>query len=113
METSIGQTFTQSLTFLSGATVTIPYPAGILSSLSLTYVLGTQTATAIVTFPVGCAPATTTMAPATTTTTTPTPNTFAVTTTTTLPPGVTTTTKPPTTTTTQPNPITVTIPKTK
>jgi len=105
MQTSIGQTFTQPLTFLSGASVTIPYPAGILSSLSLTYTLGTEVATAVVAFPTGCAPttttttlpgATTTTVPGATTTvpgattTTPTGNTFTVTPTTLAP----TTTRP-------------------
>jgi LPXTG-motif cell wall-anchored protein len=89
MQTSVGQTFSVSLTFLSGATVTVPYPAGIQSTLFLTYTLGAETATATVTFPAGCAPTTTTTTPGATTT-------APATTTTTAPPAVTTTTRPPT-----------------
>jgi hypothetical protein len=112
ISTSIGQNFTQSLTFLSGATVTVPYPAGVTAPVTLVYTLGAETATAgPITFPAGCAPTTTTgvtttTAPggttttAATTTTVPTTNTFGVTTTTA--PGGTTTTAPGATTTTVP-----------
>ena len=84
------------LTFISGATVQVPYPASAgTGPVTLTYTVAGQTATPVtLTFPANCAaPTTTTTTPGGTTTTgpsttTPTPNTFAV------PPGATTTTVP-------------------
>ena len=84
------------LTFISGATVQVPYPASAgTGPVTLTYTVAGQTATPVtLAFPANCAAATTTTtAPGGTTTTgpsttTPTPNTFTV------PPGATTTTVP-------------------
>ena len=77
-----------SLVFDSGNTVTIPYPASAgTGPVMLTYTLGTETATASVTYPENCpVTTTTTTQPGTTTTTT----TIVPTTTTTLPPTTTT-----------------------
>ena len=89
------------LTFIAGGTVQVPYPASAgTGPVTLTYTLGTETATATVSFPseVGCVPVTTTTAPATTTT--------APGVTTTTAPGATTTTAPAATTTTTPLPAT-------
>ncbi len=88
--TSYGQ-----LLFVSGRTVTFPYPESLTTPLGLTYRIQGETATATVTLPPDCPPGTaTTLPPTTTSTTTTAP------TTTTKPP--TTTTKPPTSTTKPP-----------
>ena len=78
------------LTFISNATVEVPYPASAgTGPVTMTYTLGAESVTRTTTFPEACAPpgttTTTTTTPGGTTTTTTTPG--GTTTTTTLPPG--------------------------
>jgi hypothetical protein len=100
------------LTFIPNALQQVPYPATT-ADVTLTYTLGAESQTAVVSFPPNCTVATTTTAPGGTTTTAPGGTTTTAATTTTVPTtntfGVPTTTAP-ATTTTAPGATTTTVP---